>query len=323
MRLAGRTMDLTLFAVTRAIDVVVGELWSQNKARRKGAGTYTKTERAIAYLTDSSIFATSSALIMWSWIYKPERLPRNYNKWIQSAAAVDQRLLVALRKCRSREVKYGHETGQAHVLQAMCKDYGWPLDFGDPVKSIPYPCEIVHMGTGKNCEYHTASRLVRSFRWAFLTYLPLNLVLALRNPSYKRARHAIKSSVRSSAFLGSFIAAFYYGICLARSRIGPKILGKSASACQQIDSGLCVGCGCMLCGWSILLEDAARRKDIALFVTPRALATLFPRRYPLHLQWRETLAFAISTAVVFTCVKERPERVRGVLGKLLERVLRD
>jgi hypothetical protein len=38
-------------------------------------------------------------------------------------------------------------------------------------------------------------------------------------------------------------------------------------------------------------------------------------------QWRESLAFAMSTAIVFTCVGERPERVRGVLGKLLHRVL--
>jgi hypothetical protein len=38
-------------------------------------------------------------------------------------------------------------------------------------------------------------------------------------------------------------------------------------------------------------------------------------------QWKETLAFAMSTAVVFTCVGEKPARVRGVLGKLLHEVL--
>ena len=41
-RFAGRTMDLTLFAVTRAFDVIVGELWSQRKARRVAAGKWTK-----------------------------------------------------------------------------------------------------------------------------------------------------------------------------------------------------------------------------------------------------------------------------------------
>lgn len=258
---------------------------------------------------------------MWAWIYTPDRLPRSYNKWIKSAAAVDQRLLLALRRCRYGEIKYGLETGQAHILQDMCKDYDLPLDYGDPVKSIPYPCEIVHMGTGKNCEYHALSRFVRSFIWAFSTYLPLNLVLTLRRPSKKGLTYALKSSARSSAFLGTFIALYFYGVCLARSRIGPKVLGTSASACQQIDSGICVGSGCSLCGWSIMLETVGRRQDIGLFVAPRALATLLPRRYLLENQWRETLAFAASTAVVFTCVGERPERVRGVLGKILHGVL--
>src|SRR6266536_5314078 len=38
---AGRTMDLTLFAVTRASDVIVGELWSQRKTRRIATGNWT------------------------------------------------------------------------------------------------------------------------------------------------------------------------------------------------------------------------------------------------------------------------------------------
>lgn len=283
--------------------------------------TATQVEKLASTLTDSSIFASSCALIMWAWIYTPDRLPPSYNKWIKSAAAVDQRLLTALRRVRFGEMKYGLETGQAHVLQGMCKDYNLPLDYGDPVKSIPFPCEIVHMGVGKSCEKHALSRWVRSFIWAFSTYLPLNLILTLRTPSKKRFRHALESSARSSAFLGTFIALYYYGICLARTRVGPRILGTSIPRRQQIDSGICIGSGCAFCGWSVLIETAGRRKELGLFVAPRALATLFPRRYIWENQWRETLAFAVSTAVVFTCVGERPERVRGVLGKLLRKVL--
>ena len=258
---------------------------------------------------------------MWAWIYTPDRLPRSYNKWIKSAAAVDQRLLLALRRVRFGEMKYGLETGQAHVLQGMCIDYNLPPEYGDPVKSIPFPCEIVHMGSGRNCEYHALSRLIRSFAWAFSTYLPLNLILTARNPSKKAVKSAIISSVRSSAFLGTFIALYYYGICLTRTRIGPRVIGTSVPKRQQIDSGMCVGGGCALCGWSVLIENAGRRKELGLFVAPRALATLLPRRYLWEDQWKETLAFASSTAIVFTCIGERPERVRGVLGKLLRRVL--
>lgn len=38
-------------------------------------------------------------------------------------------------------------------------------------------------------------------------------------------------------------------------------------------------------------------------------------------QWREHVAFALSAAVVITAAQERPERVRGVFGKLLGSVI--
>jgi hypothetical protein len=306
--------------------VLAGELWSRLQTRRRAAGIpRTTVETAVARLVDPAMFAVSSGLIMWTWFYAPDRLPLSYQKWITSAAAVDGRLIEALRRCRNGVIRYGEDNGQAALLGAMCADYGWPREWGDPAVAVPFPCELVHMGAGPSCERHLAVRFVRSFRWAMATYLPLNLLLVVRSrPGHrlKAVMGAFASAARSSTFLGTFIALFYYGVCLARSRLGPRVLGRHTSARQAIDSGLCVGTGCFLCGWSILIERAGRRKDMALFVTPRALATLLPRRYDLDLQWRETLVFAVSTAVVFTCVLENKKRVRGVLGGILGTVLK-
>jgi hypothetical protein len=319
---AGRTMDLTLFAVIRALDVIVGELWSWRRTTRTSSGTWTKRDDRISSLTDPALFAASSALIMWCWTYLPERLPRAYNKWITSAAQVDFRLIKALRLFQWGQLQYGRDTGQSELITGMCRDYGMPLEWGDPTKSIPFPCEIVHMGTGANCEKHAVRRFFKGFGTALSMYGSINLVLQLRSPSVKGARRAVLTSLRSSAFLGAFIALFYYGVCLARCRVGPRILGTDVKAAQRIDSGICMGTGCALCGWSILLENEGRRKDIALFVAPRALATVLPRRYEKKHQWRETLAFALSAAVVMTCAQENPARIRGVFGRVLGRVLR-
>jgi hypothetical protein len=323
VRHAGRTLDLTLFAATQALDVAVGELWSRFQARRRAAGIpKTVVETAISRLVDPAMFAVSSGLVMWTWFYAPSRLPRTYNKWITSAAAVDNRLIEALRRCHEGTLRYGKDTGQAPLLQGMCADYNWPLVWGDPAVSIPFPCDIVHMGVGPSCEQHLASRFVQSFEWAMATYLPLNLLLVARKPNGKALIRALLSATRSSTFLGSFIALFYYGVCLARSRIGPRVLGAHTSSRQAIDGGICVATGCFLCGWSIFIEGAGRRKDMALFVAPRALATMLPRRYALDKQWRETLVFAFSTAVVFTCFAENKHRVRGMLGSVLGTVLK-
>ena len=44
VKIGGRTLDLTLFTVTRALDVIVGELWSRHSTRRKGAQKWTKVK---------------------------------------------------------------------------------------------------------------------------------------------------------------------------------------------------------------------------------------------------------------------------------------
>ena len=88
------------------------------------------------------------------------------------------------------------------------------------------------------------------------------------------------------------------------------------------DSGLCIGTGCVLCGWSILIEAEKRREELALFVIPRALGTLLPREYDARGFWKERVAFAVSTAVLFTAAQEDRGMVRGVGGRLLYGVLR-
>ncbi|KAK1986695.1 integral membrane protein [Colletotrichum cereale] len=322
VRYAGRTLDLTLFTLTRALDVVVGELWARRRARRVAEGSWTKAEWIVGRFTDPCLFVTSCAFIMWAWFYHPERLPSAYNKWISSAANVDMRLIEALQKLRAGDMAYG-QSGKAELLQGMCEKYKWPMDWGDPSKSIPIPCEMVHMGCGPSCELHAISRFYRSWKWSMAMYLPLSMALLLRGPINKKSvLRTLLSASRSSAFLGTYITLFYYGVCLARTRIGPHLIGTDMAARQKIDTGICVRTGCCLCGWSVLVETASRRKDMALFVAPRAMATLLPRRYGMDKQWRETLVFAASTAVVFTCIHENQARVRGVLGGVLGMVLR-
>ena len=78
--------------------------------------------------------------------------------------------------------------------------------------------------------------------------------------------------------------------------------------------------------------------ELALFVAPRALATLFPRAYEADVSlllerwyteadrmqniWKEKAVFSLSMAVLFTLAHEDPKKVRGVLGRLVYMVLK-
>ncbi|OQE81541.1 hypothetical protein PENNAL_c0040G11679 [Penicillium nalgiovense] len=278
--LAGRTMDLTIYMVTRAIDAVACVAWGRWSRRRQAQNRWTTVESLVPGFIDAGVFAMSAAVVMWAWFYLPERLPRAYEKWIGEAAQVDSRLIEALRRVRRGVFVYGKNTGQAPLLQSMCKDYNWPEVWGDPAKVAPIPCEMVHMGCGPSCEKHALYRFAKTFKFACATYIPLQIVFRLRRMKSATAlRRALSDAAQSSAFLASFVSLFYYSVCLARTRLGPKILDAKTVTPMMWDSGLCVGAGCLMCGWSILVEKTRKRQELALFVAPRAAATVLPRSY--------------------------------------------
>lgn len=322
---AGKTMDFTLFALCRALDVAAITAW--NRSRSKSWHPERRAPaiaNAVRKLADPGIFATSAAIIMWSWFYSPHRLPRAYNNWISKIADIDQRLIQALRLARQGDFVYGHDTGQAPLLEPLCKELGLPEVFADPSKTIPIPCELYHSGTGASCELHAATRFWRSWKFAFELYLPLQILARIRNFKLDVIVEALKAAARSSSFLAAFVSLFYYSVCLARTRLGPKLLSQKTVTPQMWDSGLCVLAGCLACGWSILLEKPGRRQEIAFFVAPRALATVLPRVYDKKHRRREQFVFATSMAVLLTKVKSGElNNVRGVLGRLLRGITTD
>lgn len=237
---------------------------------------------------------------MWAWFYRPDTLPKSYRDWIKNAAQVDDRLVQTLRQARRGDFVYGKESKKVLALRSMCEDYRLPLVWSDPAKTVPIPCELVHMGSGSSCHWHALSRLMRAFRFALATYLPFQVLWQLRQPSLAAMLRTCKSALRSSAFLASFISLFYYGVCLSRTQLGPKLFTSRIISPMMWDQGLCVRAGCILCGWSILIETKRRRQEIALFVAPRAIATLLPRRYDMKVPHLTLTARTWLTSAVYS-----------------------
>lgn len=63
-----RTVDLTLAAFVRAIDVIVQNFW-------RGRNPTTRVEQTLKREADTIVFAVSCTIIMFAWFYTPERLP--------------------------------------------------------------------------------------------------------------------------------------------------------------------------------------------------------------------------------------------------------
>lgn len=64
-----RTVDLTLAAFVRAIDVIVQNAWRTRLPQ-------SRVERTWKREVDTIVFAASCTIIMFAWFYTPERLPK-------------------------------------------------------------------------------------------------------------------------------------------------------------------------------------------------------------------------------------------------------
>jgi hypothetical protein len=156
---AGRTLDLTLFAFVRSVDTAVRLLPKKTsvaaQVRIECPARHPVTHlrgytpclaRVVSKFAIPQLFSLSAATIMWAWFYAPERLPRSYLRWISRAAELDERLLEALRLARQGKWIYARETGQRGVLGKLCHDCGLDQSLGDPAKTVPIPCIVVHQG---------------------------------------------------------------------------------------------------------------------------------------------------------------------------------
>lgn len=238
-----RTIDTTLFTVTAAVDYLF---------RRE------VLNRSRLAITESSYdimsFVASCAIVMYAWFYKPERLPKSYNTWITRYADLDTHLLEMLRMAQNHTFAYGVDNGISEMMEPMCKKIGVPREYGDPSVSIPLPCVLIHENMATNCEMHAVLRFWKSFKGAMLIYLPLNLILRLRSTKsassiMQRLLLVLRSSARSSSFLGLFVTLTWYGVCLTRSRLGPWFFPKAKPITW--DNTLGPALGCLLCGWSM------------------------------------------------------------------------
>lgn len=262
-RLNNISIELTALVLARAIDTLI-----------RGPLVKSKPKRSTIY--DSTQFTLSCFVIMFSWFYYPQNMQSKYHRWITKMANMDNDLVKALRYIRNNQLHYGVSGEYTTLLENTAEKMGLPREYGNTNTTIPIPCELVHANTYKSCEIHSLWRFWRGMKSAMLIYLPLNTVLSLRklgsSKTSKEGRgrqklgilyQIILKSLRSSAFLASFIALNWYSVCLVRKRIGPKLFPNATS--QQIEDTWGPACGSLICGLSILLEEKQRRPELALF----------------------------------------------------------
>lgn len=289
----GRRTDLMLFTVVRAGDVLVRGMTRAPPKHGHHSHVSGRHHPKAVHLRDLALsnadtltFVASCSVIMWCWFYEPRALPRSYNNWISRMSELSPSLHRALRYVREGRLQYGQDGPNNDLLFKVADDYGMPRHFGDVANFGPnnphgfgqIPCLLVHKGLTHSCPMHWKNVWIAGFRRSILIYLPIHVIarfVALANRRGKAAApihyadmiaRTARDVFMSTAFLSTFITLVWMPICILRSHVLPQGVADK--------HGWGPGLGSFLCGFSILLERKSRRKELALFVLPRAIYAL-------------------------------------------------
>ncbi|KAI8597986.1 hypothetical protein EDD21DRAFT_310030 [Dissophora ornata] len=252
-------------------------------------------------------------------------------------ARMDKRLLETLRGVRTGTIMFGQSNPPeiSNLLIGLCEDFGLDPRLGDFELNQRLSCDVVHQGIASSCEAHTGYRWIQGF----LIYLPVHLLPVLLSPKafFKKleanpvstAASTLLATARSSAFLATYISMTWYGICFWRSRVMPlfmKLTGRQYTS-NVVDRTWGPLLGSFLCGFSVLIEKPHRRAEMALYVLPRAMYSMWSRVMSGRLSRKvevtgEALMYAISMSVLLTGMVWKRDMVRpsmqGLLGWMLE-----
>lgn len=171
-----------------------------------------------------------------------------------------------------------------------------------------------------SCTKHAFKDMILSIPSFAKLYLPIHLapiVIFRRKLVIKRPKTVLKSLVKNVIFSTSFLATMVmlakYTICLLRN------VNKKPPPLASYIPVL----GGLVCGFSVLLERANRRKELSLFLIPHTLYALYTwvkgtgLGSKMDIPYGSVLLYAISMISIMHAYEREPESLSILLNGML------
>lgn len=295
---------------------------------------------------DSVLFALACAQIMYAAIMRPDTLPKSYYHWIANLSGVHPSVLKLNQKISRDD---GVFTGDPSDLAELGIMLGASRDAADHIQSdaehsvmsnimedtrYMIPCALFHPHEIQCNKWHL-NMLVRVFRLMLPLNLALNIVpmIVLKLKEFIKTpvpllTKAVANSARSSVFLSVYCTLVQAVICTHRyiaSHSSTSVANILASAGGHRTTywfgGLIAG------GTSIYIEQQRRRGELALYVLPKTLesiyAILLSRRVLKHRlpPYLDMLAAMSAFSILMAWYQTHPEAMNPMIRSLLKRIV--
>ncbi|KAL6055594.1 Mitochondrial import inner membrane translocase subunit tim17 tim22 tim23 family protein isoform 1 [Balamuthia mandrillaris] len=278
---------------------------------------------------DSLLFILTSAQVMYAYVMRPDTLPPAYRTFIVRTGPTPEVVLENVRRC-CRGIPVDIPALTSHFYEVMTK-----LKLKDNIvtKTLPVlptfleaqnkfpsaiPCALLHP-SNPSCSSFFLETFLSTARkilplYATLTFVPLLIFKFKRFLQFNRGfpvqlvLGGVLSWLRSTAFLALFCSGYQAIICSHRNIFSRdhKFLYFFAG---------------ILCSLSIFLEKKSRRSELALYVFPRALDSLYmqllDRKWMASVPHGDLLIFCVAMGGLMHYYHNRPQTMSPLLRYVL------
>ncbi|KAJ7214719.1 hypothetical protein B0H12DRAFT_1155024 [Mycena haematopus] len=290
------------------------------------------------------VFSLACGQIMYAFFLRPDTLPRSYIGWIQEASKASPASFVCTRKA-----VYEHTMDIPSLDRLMARPDITPtnltalLDLRERTLAgatdLPryVPCAGLHP-MSDSCHGVAVTRFIEVARWMLPIYTALHFVPSLllrwrtlRTDPVSFLTRVSVGSLRSSAFLGAFVI-ICQGVFCIRHNIYEGLMAAPLSSplrrlLPQRVIDLLISKGSwwfsgFATGLALFLEDHRRRAELAMYVLPKGLESLWvvARGHGLiwHTgNWGEGVLAGVGMAMVMTTYQNDPQHLSGLVRKIL------
>ncbi|KAF8626730.1 hypothetical protein AX17_006496 [Amanita inopinata Kibby_2008] len=304
---------------------------------------------------DVFVFAMVCGQIMYAFLLRPDTLPRSYRSWLSQAAKVPPQCvrinhgLVRENTFDIRDVDQLRARPDTTAANLVNLEAFQELFFPSSSTSIPTdtstyypkyaPCSTVHP-TVTSCSAVPLDRFFDVFKWMLPIYSALHFVPAIlfkqqafiRDPAKVLVRAGL-GSLRSSAFLGVFVVIYQTLFCykhnlhrflteLKRSSSMNPLKNVPQFVIDFLISKPSFWLPGFAAGMALFVEEKRRRGELAMYVLPKGLESLWIAARGKGLvfrtgKWGDTLLTTIGMGMVMSTYQNDPQHLSGLVRRIM------
>ncbi|KAI3650996.1 hypothetical protein MP228_004477 [Amoeboaphelidium protococcarum] len=276
---------------------------------------------------DVVLFTLGTAQVLYAYVMHPQTLPKDFYGFMVQSAQIPHFIL--------RQVEQNLKGGRIDVQKLrdfVLFRYGGNKAAVDFVQNQlkadinHLPCAVIHT-RNQLCLPYNLSLWVNVFKQIVAVYIPLNLVpiFLLKHKSLVKApvdiiSKGILSAVRSSAFFACLVSLYQGSVC-----VHDKIF-QSWNILSYLypkrDHRYFYYLFGVLSGMTILLESKSRRSELAMYVAPKAVESLYRVLYKRRLMFKVRGFQTVMSSVAFGILMAFYATEKETLSPLVFRILK-